>query len=1488
MLRKILAFYFLFFLCLLGKAQLSGTFFVPSATYTTLASVISDLNIQGVNGPVTVNISAGYTETAPIGGYTFSATGTTLNPIIFQKTGIGANPLISAYSGGTAVASSALQDGVWRFIGSDFITLDGIDIIDPNNSNPATMEFGYGFFKASAADGCQNNLVKNCSITLKRINNSTGNSFLANGSRGIEVINAFYNAHMNPLTITVTAGSNSNNRFYNNYISNCNVGFSVSGFQDALPYTLSDQNNDIGGVSALTGNTIVNYGGGGSNPSMAVFSLAQYFFNVSNNLINNNNGLGINHPGPLKGIYLNGATGADASVNNNTITLHGGGTTAPILSIHNVAAATSVSNSVSISNNLIKNCTYSTATTSDFYGIYNNGGSASLAINGNTLTENSTAATAGSFWGIINSGVMLNSCEINNNSINNTSLSVSNSTTIDFILNNNAGINSTVSISSNTIQTIIPNSHCHLIWNATSGGNFTSINNNVFSAQILAGGYNAYCIRNQAAGQNLISGNTFSGPMSKGGWGSFFGYYTGYATPAVSTTITNNNFSNVNLTGGVDFTAIHHAGPTTLASVISSNTISNISNSGGSTSAITYTFGTAANLINNNLIQNLTSSGTLTGVITFGSSNTASLTVSSNTINGLSISSASLNRAISCSGGNFYCLRNKIYNNSSTNINATVQGIGAFSNYSMISNNIIGDLTAPNSNGQYSIDGIILISPTAVLCYNTIRLNATGIGSNLGTTCITSYSPTTLTLRNNILINLSVPNGTGKVSCITTNASGLGFYSTSSNNNIFFAGPPAPNHIIFTNGTNALTTMPAFTAFASPRESSSFTENTPFQSLVGSSSSYLHINPSAVSVAESGAVNIAGITSDFDTDIRQGNVGYSGTGTAPDIGADENNQNAIPCSGMPLVGSITPSSVAVCPGSMVSLSAMNYPLGAGISFQWQQSTSPAGPFVNVTGGSGATSPVYTTPSLLPGPLYYILAVTCSNSGSTAISPQGSVFVSQSPTITVNSGSICSGNSFTIIANGANTYTFQGGNSIVSPTTNSSYTVTGTSTAGCISSNTATSNVTVNATPTITVNSGSICSGNSFTMAPSGANSYTFQGGTAVVSPTISNSYTVTGTSTAGCVSSNVAMSNVTVNTTPTISVNSGSICPGNSFTIIPSGANTYTIQGGSAIVSPTINNSYTITGTSTAGCVSSNATISNVIVNATPTISVNSGSICFGNSFTITPSGATTYTIQGGSAVVSPSVNTSYSVTGTGANGCIALTFAISNVTVSPTPTITVNSGSICSGDSFTMIPNGANTYTYSGGSAIVSPTLNTFYTVIGASTSGCSSSTPAICSVYVNPLPVINVTTNDTLICNGETATLTANGALTYSWSSGGTNATEVVSPTVTTNYTITTVDVNGCQNTAVITQSVDACAAIIKNSISGNELSIYPNPFNSKVTIISSGSKQRLQVLSVLGAVIFDSFIENKTTEIDLSAYSNGIYYIKISSFYRKIIKE
>jgi Domain of unknown function (DUF2341)/Secretion system C-terminal sorting domain len=190
-------------------------------------------------------------------------------------------------------------------------------------------------------------------------------------------------------------------------------------------------------------------------------------------------------------------------------------------------------------------------------------------------------------------------------------------------------------------------------------------------------------------------------------------------------------------------------------------------------------------------------------------------------------------------------------------------------------------------------------------------------------------------------------------------------------------------------------------------------------------------------------------------------------------------------------------------------------------------------------------------------------------------------------------------------------------------------------------------------------------------------------------------------------------------TSLSITATSFTQCAGATNVLTASGASTYvwntTATTASISVTPTISTTYTLVG-SVASC--SSTKIISIAVNALPTLTLNSGAICAGKSFTVNPTGATTYSYSSGSAVVTPTATSTYTVMGVDANGCVGM--AATTVTVNPNPVVTANSGIICIGNSFTIIGSGASTYSYSSGTAIVSPTATSVYTVTGANTNGC------------------------------------------------------------------------------------------------------------------------------------------------------------------------
>jgi len=518
--------------------------------------------------------------------------------------------------------------------------------------------------------------------------------------------------------------------------------------------------------------------------------------------------------------------------------------------------------------------------------------------------------------------------------------------------------------------------------------------------------------------------------------------------------------------------------------------------------------------------------------------------------------------------------------------------------------------------------------------------------------------------------------------------------------------------------------------------------------------------------------------------------------------------------------------------------------------------------------SATTSSIVVSPTTTS--TYTVFATTTNGCSNVAIK---TISVHPAPTISVNNGSVCIGNSYTITPNGASSYTYASAGPVVTPTVNQTYTITGVSAQGC--TNTAICNIVVNPLPTISVNSGTICSSQSFTMIPTGAATYTFSNSNAVVTPTISDTYTVIGTSALGC--TNSAISTVSVKPQPTLSVNSGTICTGDSFTIIPNGANTYSFSSTLAIVTPTANETFTVIGTNSVGC--TNSITSAVSVNPLPSITVNSGSICSGQSFTMIPSGAITYTFSNSNSVVTPTVTETYTVIGSSAFGCTNT--AMSIVSVQSLPTVSVNDGTTCAGQTFTISPTGAITYSYINAGPVVTPTVTDSYTITGASAFGCTNS--AVCNLTVFALPILNTSSSSTLLCLGQTATLIASGANSYSWSSSGTNSFEIVSPSISTNYTVIGTDNNGCSNSSVVSVSVSACTDIANLDNEGWDMKLYPNPTSGIFTIETKNvnSNYNVFIFNSIGQLLYKKTFTSETSSLNISELPSGSYFLRVTSY-------
>ncbi len=294
----------------------------------------------------------------------------------------------------------------------------------------------------------------------------------------------------------------------------------------------------------------------------------------------------------------------------------------------------------------------------------------------------------------------------------------------------------------------------------------------------------------------------------------------------------------------------------------------------------------------------------------------------------------------------------------------------------------------------------------------------------------------------------------------------------------------------------------------------------------------------------------------------------------------------------------------------------------------------------------------------------------------------------------------------------------------------------------------------------------------------------------------------------------------TIGTGTATPTNTGPYCVGQTIQLNSAAAASYSWTGpngfSSALQNPVIPNStaanagsYTLT-TIQDGCESTGFTT--VVVNPLPNVNAGSDvSVCQNGSTTLTASGATSYSWSPGgqttaSILVSPASTTTYTVSGT-TSGCVNTDQVV--VTVNPLPNVSTGPDvSICSSGSTTLTASGATSYTWSPGgqtttSIIVSPATTTTYTVTGTEL-GCTNSA----NVTVTVLTTIPIDAgSDVEICQGASTILLANGGETYSWNNGlGVGNGFSVSPSITTTYSVTGTDVNGCTGTDEVIVTVNS----------------------------------------------------------------------------------
>ncbi|WKZ64882.1 MAG: lamin tail domain-containing protein [Flavobacteriales bacterium] len=289
----------------------AGTYNVGvGQTYANLNEAVADLNLRGVNGAVTLNLTDDQYDATPAGGSHFfpillgpvsgaSAT----NTITITKSG---TPAVITYDGAlgssgslgnqastTGVGGSNV-DPIIGLVGADYVTIQNVTLLGPSGS---LVDHGIGLYNSSATDGATNNTIQNVTVQMNR-----GNT----GSRGFRM-----NTGTTPSS---AAGANSNNTFRDFTIRNVYAGIEFSGNA-----TWPDVNTQIVATDCNTPNSIGDpntaFDIGGGNSSTASYGIQltnQSGFTVNGNAIRNVS----NTTGQLDGINIVAFQGTCTVANN--------------------------------------------------------------------------------------------------------------------------------------------------------------------------------------------------------------------------------------------------------------------------------------------------------------------------------------------------------------------------------------------------------------------------------------------------------------------------------------------------------------------------------------------------------------------------------------------------------------------------------------------------------------------------------------------------------------------------------------------------------------------------------------------------------------------------------------------------------------------------------------------------------------------------------------------------------------------------------------------------------------------------------------------------------------------------------------------------------------------------------------------------------------------------------------------------------------------
>lgn len=293
---------------------------------------------------------------------------------------------------------------------------------------------------------------------------------------------------------------------------------------------------------------------------------------------------------------------------------------------------------------------------------------------------------------------------------------------------------------------------------------------------------------------------------------------------------------------------------------------------------------------------------------------------------------------------------------------------------------------------------------------------------------------------------------------------------------------------------------------------------------------------------------------------------------------------------------------------------------------------------------------------------------------------------------------------------------------------------------------------------------------------------------------------------------------------------------------------------------------------------------------------LSASSTILGASSTVSYDWAPSYglnTNTGSNVIANPSVPTNYTVTATK-----GLCKSTAEIMVAPFETMSVTfsgANTFCQGSSTNLsasstVQSASSTISYFwspsyglnttfGPNVTANPATSTNYTVT-AYYGSCSNTGQITVGPNSFNSPTLTVTASNSLVCMGDSTTLTASGANTYTWTNNVQNAIPFAVYNTDTYY-VTGTDLNGCTNTASINVNVNPLAYF--NVYSSNN----PLPVGQTATLSiygNAGTSYSLNAATTPTTIVVSPTVT--TTYTFTSVNSSGCEYTQVFTQYVGIL--